>query len=65
MNGVIRIIKNKLEGELIPQNALGTLNQVALRVFVKSDAQNNLQNMIKTIRDKIKIYSDSGIEIGI
>ena len=65
MDGVIRLIKNKLEGETIPQNALGTLNQVALRIFIKSDTQENLQELIKTIRSKIKIYSNTGTEIGI
>lgn len=64
-NNVIRIIKNKQEGELIPDSALGTLNQVALRVFVKSDNQENLQDLIESIRKKVKIYSNTNIEIGI
>ena len=50
---------------MIPQNALGTLNQVVLRVFVKSDDQENLDKLINKIRNTIKIYSIDGEEIGI
>lgn len=64
LNGVIRIIKNKLEGETIPQSALGTLNQVVLRVFIKADNQENLISLIKLIRDKVKILSIDGKDIG-
>lgn len=65
MNGVIRIIKNKQEGESIPQSAFGTLNQVALRVFAKSNTQENLGKLINKIRSTIKIYSAEKEEIGI
>ena len=65
LDGVFRVIKNKQEGETIPYSAKGTLNQVVLRVFVKSNTQENLDKLINKIRNSIKIYSIDGEEIGI
>lgn len=62
-SGVIRIIKNKLEGEIIPQTALGTLNQVVLRIFVKAATKDKLDELIQKIRLKIKVFDQNGVNI--
>lgn len=62
--GVIRIIKNKEEGETVPEAAWGTLNQVALRVFLKAENKDVLKKHISKIRETIKIYDgDTDITI--
>ncbi len=63
MPQVIRIIKNKQEGEIIPTSALGTLNQVALRIFVKENSKENLYSIVDYIREQIKIISNDGEDI--
>lgn len=63
MNGVIDVVKNKLENETIPDSALGTLNQVVLRVFLYSDDEDTLLEKIKTIRGKIQVLDTSGNNI--
>ncbi len=60
---VIRIIKNKHERETIPQTALGTLNQVALRIFIKGKSREEIINLTKIIRNIVKIYSDKNENI--
>ena len=63
MPQVIRIIKNKQEGETIPKSALGTLNQVALRIFVKEQTTERLNELIDYIRNQIKIISNDNEDI--
>ena len=63
MPQVIRIIKNKQEGETIPKSALGTLNQVALRIFVKEQTTERLNELIDYIRKQIKIISNDNEDI--
>lgn len=60
MDGVIRIIKNKMPGETIPESALGTLNQVALRVFVKADSIESLNSLIANVASTISIEDEHG-----
>lgn len=57
MDGVIRVIKNKQEGDTVPQNAYGTLNQIALRVFIKENTKEKLTMLKQKIRGLVKIYS--------
>lgn len=63
MPQVIRVIKNKQEGETIPKSALGTLNQVALRIFVKEKTTERLNELIGLIRSKIRVISDKNKDI--
>lgn len=63
MEGVIRLIKNKLEGETIPESALGTLNQVAIRVFAKANDLKSLNRLIEEIVSKIKVLDEHGNNI--
>jgi len=63
MPQVIRVIKNKQEGETIPYSALGTLNQVALRIFVKEQTAERLNELIDYIRNQIKIISKNNEDI--
>ena len=62
-DGVIRVVKNKQEGEIIPQSALGTLNQIVLRVFARAASKENLLDLIKLIRQNIVVYDDAGTNI--
>lgn len=55
MPGVIRVIKNKEIGDVIPESAFGTLNQIALRVFIKAKTREDIINMTKEIRKNINI----------
>lgn len=63
MPQVIRVIKNKQEGETIPNSAFGTLNQVALRIFVKEQTSEKLNELIDYIRKQIKIISNNNEDI--
>lgn len=63
MPQVIRVIKNKQEGETILYSALGTLNQVALRIFVKEQTAERLNKLIDYIRNQIKIISKNNEDI--
>lgn len=63
MNGVVAVVKNKHENETIPDSALGTLNQVVLRVFVIADNRASLIEKIKEIRSKVQILDISGHNI--
>ncbi len=65
MPEVIRVIKNKFENETIPKSALGTLNQVALRVFVKVKNQDDIEKITQKIRNTIKIYSDKKTNLSV
>lgn len=59
MPGVIRVVKNKLEGEVIPKSALGTLNQVVLRIFAKAENLENLKRTITLVTSKISVLDES------
>lgn len=63
IDGVIRVVKNKQEGEIIPQSALGTLNQIVLRVFARAESKEKLLDLIKLIRQNIVVYDDAGTNI--
>ena len=63
MNNIISIAKNKFEGETIPQSALGTLNQVALRIFLYADTKNEIINNIRLIRSTVQIQDIEGKNI--
>src|SRR5690606_10186790 len=60
LEGVLKVIKNHQIGDEVPKSAIGTLNQVALRVLAVSDNRKDLKNLIKDIIDKVDIYSDQG-----
>lgn len=63
MEGVIRVVKNKLEGEVIPESAWGTLNLIALRVFLIAPTEEKLHERMQLIRNSVKIFSYSGENI--
>jgi len=57
---VLRVIKNHQVGAEIPQNAVGTLNQVALRVMVVAENKLALKKLITEIIHKIDVQSTEG-----
>ena len=63
LEGVIRVIKNKVEGETVPDSARGTLNQVALRVFLKASDRKHLNKLKSIVSSKIKIKNLFGDNI--
>lgn len=60
LEGLVRIVKNKYEGETVPQSAWGTLNQIALRVFFIADSLEDRQKKMQHIRNAVKILSAEG-----
>lgn len=63
MDGIVRIVKNKYEGEVVPQSAWGTLNQIALRVFFTADSLEDRQQKMQDIRNAVTILSPEGENI--
>jgi len=57
---VIDIIPNYSEGDVIPESALGTLNQVVLRVFATTRTKSELAELINKVQSLIKIHSTDG-----
>lgn len=58
--GVIKVVKNHQGGDTIPESAIGTLNQVILRVFIVSDSFEELKLAIKEATVLFDVYSDKG-----
>ena len=58
--GVIKVVKNHQEGEVIPNSAAGTLNQVILRVFIVSDSFSEMKNSIRRSTELFDVFSDKG-----
>lgn len=60
MKGVIKVIKNHQVGDEVSASAIGTLNQVAIRVLAVAENKESLKKMILDVTDKIDIYSTEG-----
>lgn len=60
MQGVLKVIKNHQEGTIIPQSAVGTLNQVVLRVLGVSDSFEDMRTLITSVKEEIDVLSDRG-----
>ncbi|HEY8401139.1 MAG TPA: hypothetical protein VIK89_07755 [Cytophagaceae bacterium] len=60
MKGIIKVIKNHREGDEIPSTAIGTLNQVALRILGTADSKEGMKKLIRLITDTIDIESAEG-----
>lgn len=58
--GVLRVVKNHLEGETIPEAARGTLNQILLRVFMHASDRETLWNLLNKIHDTVAITDAQG-----
>jgi biotin carboxylase len=57
---VIKVIFEKKTGDLIRESDLGTLRQIALRVYVVADTKQNLLRTVKYINKTVQIISSSG-----
>lgn len=57
---VVGVVPAYKEGDVIPESALGTLNQVILRVFAIAQTKTKLCNVIDKIHDKISVISTDG-----
>jgi hypothetical protein len=57
---VIKIVKNHHIGDVIPTSAIGTLNQVILRVFAVTDSQEEMKKLMRAIINDIDVLSDAG-----
>ncbi len=58
--GVIDIVLTYSEGDVIPESALGTLEQVIIRVFATTKTKEELSILINKVQRTIKIYSQNG-----
>jgi len=57
MDEVIDIVCSYMDGDIIPETALGTLSQVIIRIFFITDNLENLKNTIKKIYSIISVTS--------
>jgi len=58
IQGVLSVVPNHLIGEIIPDSAKGTLNQIILRVFAVADSKVELLQIIQQANYLLKVYSD-------
>lgn len=57
---VIKVIKNHNTGDVISESAIGTLNQVILRVLAIIDTKSKMKELILSIISDIDVLSDTG-----
>ena len=56
--GIIDVIPTYQEGDIIPATALGTLEQIIVRVFAIAETKQELAATIEKIHNTIKVYSE-------
>jgi len=57
LQGVIDVVHSYNEGDVIPEEALGTLKQVVLRVFATAKNREKMSSLMDKIYSLIKVYS--------
>lgn len=60
MPEILNIIQFYYEGDEIPENAMGTLNQTFARIFVQGRDADHLISLIDYIQKTLKIYDEDG-----
>ena len=60
MADVLDVVTAYSPGDVIPENAIGTLKQVVLRVFGTSNTKNEMKTLMDRIHKAIKVYSEDG-----
>lgn len=60
MADVLDVVTAYSPGDVIPENAIGTLKQVVLRVFGTSNTKNEMKTLMARIHKAIKVYSEDG-----
>jgi len=63
MKSIIKTVINHGIGETIPKSALGTLNQVVLRVFAITESKKELSDLIKKVSDCFDVIDSNGDSI--
>lgn len=58
--GVIDAFPSYVEGDIIPESAKGTLQQIVLRVFCISDTIKELKNTMDLVHANVKVTSSQG-----
>ncbi|NLY61949.1 MAG: ATP-grasp domain-containing protein [Clostridiales bacterium] len=58
--GVIDAVLAHVEGDEIPESALGTLRQIVLRAFAVAKTKEELAKIIKQVHSLFHVYSDKG-----
>ncbi|WP_218973203.1 ATP-grasp domain-containing protein [Halalkalibacterium halodurans] len=58
--GVIDAVLAHTEGDELPDSAKGTLRQIVLRVFAKTQSENELEKLLDTIYNKLTVLSSEG-----
>ncbi|WP_459201911.1 ATP-grasp domain-containing protein [Methanococcus sp. CF] len=60
LKGVLDVVSTYWEGDRVPESAVGTLQQVVLRVFGTAKNENELKDLMNQICSLVKIYSEDG-----
>ena len=60
MADVLDVVTAYDSGDVIPENAIGTLKQVVLRVFGTSKTKSDMKILMDRIHKAIKVYSEDG-----
>ncbi len=60
MDDVLDVVTAYSPGDVIPENAIGTLKQVVLRVFGTSKTKNEMKTLMDQIHKTIKVNTDDG-----
>lgn len=58
--GVIDAVLAHVEGDEIPESAIGTLKQIVLRAFAVADTKEELAKIIDQVHSLFYVYSDKG-----
>ena len=63
LDNIIDVVKAYDEGGVVPNDALGTLQQVVIRVFGVADTKNEMIDLMNKVHDLIGVYSENGEEM--
>ena len=58
--GVIDAVLAHVEGDEIPESAIGTLKQIVLRAFAVAETKEELAKIIDKVHGLLHVYSDKG-----
>jgi biotin carboxylase len=59
-SGVISAVANYQEGDTIPEQAIGTLGQIVLRVLATAKSKKGLAQIVEKVEDEIRVLDEAG-----
>lgn len=63
MNGVVKVIKNYEVRDVIARDAIGTLNQVVLRVLATASTESALNTLMQRVTATIQVLDEHGVSM--